>query len=203
MPTPAVRRAADILWNEFRHAALAISAGTRLCILSRRACSCHSLAHFLHQNDIFCAFSVQNRQGTDRNRILLRESMPLSCHEKREKIFKVRPIRPKQAFRYPIDTLPIPDFRKIRSQIATHLVAPGPLLDRTGPFLAHLRAATHKETDATTDSDPLFDTRRRSDPQRGPLLAQKAGCLHPCRRQIRGQNPCSATDETGGHLPVL
>ncbi len=62
------------------------------------------------QNDIFCAFSRQKRQGTDRGRILLRESMSISCHEETEKFFKVRPNRPKQAIRYPIDTLSIPDF---------------------------------------------------------------------------------------------
>ena len=67
------------------------------------------------QNDISCAFSRQKRQETDSGRIPLRESMPVSCHKKPEKLFKVRPNRPKQAVRYPIDTLSIPGFPKIRS----------------------------------------------------------------------------------------
>ena len=73
--------------------------------------SCHEkhaavavLRTFGTQNDILCAFSRQKRQGTDSGRILLRESMSISCHEKTEKFFKVRPNRPKQAVRYPIDT---------------------------------------------------------------------------------------------------
>ena len=57
---------------------------------------------------------------TDRYRILLRESMPISCHEESDNSLKVRPFRPKQRIRYPIDTLSIPDFREIRSRFASH-----------------------------------------------------------------------------------
>ena len=58
-----------------------------------------------------------------------------------------------RAFRYPIDTLPILDFRNTRSRFASRLDAPGPKLDRTGPIPAHLRGATDKETDTATDFD--------------------------------------------------
>ena len=152
-----------------------------------------SFAHFLSKND---------RELT----------ATASCYEspcqypvtRREKVFfKVRPIRPKQRIRYSIDTLPIPDFRKIRSRFTTHLDAPGPKLDRIGPLLAHVRGAADKETDAATDSDPDSGTRRRCGPRRGPLLARRAGRLHPRHRPIPGRNPRSATEATGGHLPVL
>ncbi len=60
------------------------------------------------QNDIFCAFSRQKRQGTDSGRILLRESMSISCHEQRRKYFQNRPKLVTTAhsipFRYPVDT---------------------------------------------------------------------------------------------------
>ena len=98
-----------------------------------------------------------------------------------------------RAFRYPIDTLSIPDFRKIRSRFASHPDAFRPKSDRIGPTLAHLRGAADKETDAATDSDPDFDpdfgTRRQCGPRRGPLLARKSGRLHPCRRRIRCRKP--------------
>ncbi len=172
--------------------------------------SCHEkhaavvvLRTFCTQNDIFCAFSRQKRQGTDSGRIPLRESMPISCHEETEKFFKVRPIWPKQAIRYPIDTLSIPDFPKLRSHFASHLDALGPDLNRFSRILDRIRDSTDKETGAATGFDPDFGTHRRNDPQRGPQLAQKAGCLHPCHRPIRGRKLRSATDETGGHLPVV
>jgi len=175
---PAVRRAPHPQRDETLHAAHACAAATRLGILSRKACNRHDIAHSLHQNDIFCAFSVQKRQGTDRDRILLRESMPISCHEERETSFKVRPIGPERAFRYPIDTLPIPGFREIRSRFASQLDALGQILDSIGPTLAHVRDAADKETDAISefnpDFDPGFDTRRRYGPRRGPLLAHRS-----------------------------
>ena len=108
-----------------------------------------------------------------------------------------------RAFRYPIDTLSIPDFRKIRSRFASHPDAFRPKSDRIGPTLAHLRGAADKETDAAIDSDPDFGTRRRCGPRRGPLPARKAGRLQPRHRPIPGRNPRSATEETGGHLPAL
>ena len=164
-------------------------AATRLGILSRKACNRHDIAHFLHQNDTFCAFSVQERQGTDRDRILLRESTPISCHEERESFFKVGPIRPKQRIRYPIDTLSIPGFRKNRSHSASHLDAPGPILDRIGPTAAHMRDATVQEADATTELNVDFGARWRSGPQLGPLRAHRAGRRHPRHRRIRCQEP--------------
>ena len=99
--------------------------------------------------------------------------------------------------RYPIDTLPIPDFRKIRGRFASHLDGPGPKLDRTGPILAPLRGAAGKETDAatdaatdaTTDFDPDFGTRMRCGPRRDPLCAQKTGRLHLRRSRIRCHRP--------------
>ena len=110
-----------------------------------------------------------------------------SCYEspcqypatRREKVFfKVRPIGPERAFRYPIDTLPIPGFREIRSRFASQLDALGPILDSIGPTLAHVRDAADKETDAISefnpDFDPGFDTCRRYGPRRGPLLAQRS-----------------------------
>ena len=203
MRRTAVRRAAHPQCYDTRHAAHAGAAGTRLRILSRKACSCRCFAHFLHSNDTFCAFLRQNRPADDSNRILLRESMPISCHEKTEIFFKVRPNRPKQAFRYPIDTLSIPDFRRIRGHLTTHLNAFGAILDRIGPIFAPMCGFTDKGTDTTADFDPDFGARRRSGPQRGPQFAQKAGCLNPCHRPIRSRNPRSATDATGEHLPVL
>ena len=141
--------------------------------------SCHEkhaavvvLRTFGTQNDIFCAFSRQKRQGTDSGRILLRESMPISCHENTDKFFKVGPNRPKQAIQYPIDTLSIPDFPEIRSHFTTQYDALGSILDRFGRILDRMRGFTAKETDAATGFDPDFGTRRRNDPQRGPLLAQ-------------------------------
>ena len=105
---PAVRRVPHPQRNRTRHAAPAGVAGTRLCVLSRQACNRHYFAHFLHQNDIFCALSVQNRPRTDRCRILLRESKPISCHEKRETFFKFWAQLGKTAhsipYRYPVDT---------------------------------------------------------------------------------------------------
>ena len=148
--------------------------------------SCHEkhaavavLRTFGTQNDILCAFSRQKRQGNDSGRILLRESMPISCHEKTEKFFKVRPNRPKQAIRYPFDSLSIPDFRKIRSHFTSQYDALGPIPERIGRILAPMGGATHKETDATTDFDPDCRTRRRSGPRRGPQFAQEAGSRHP------------------------
>ena len=177
---------------------------------ARGPVSCHEkhaavavLRTFGTQNDIFCAFSRQERQGTYSGRILLRESMPISCHEKTDKFFKVGPNRPKQAIQYPIDTLSVPDLRKIRSHFASHLDALGPNLNRFSRILDRIHDSTDKETSAATGFDPDFGTHRRNDPQRGPQLAPKAGCFHPCHRPIRGRNPRSATDETGGHLPVV
>ena len=74
--------------------------------------------------------------------------MPISCHEKREKTIEFRPIGPEQAFRYPIDTLSIPDFRKTSSRFASHLDAPGPIQVRIGPTIAHMRGHTFMEADA-------------------------------------------------------
>ena len=91
-------------------------AGTRFCILSRRST----------QLSLFCALSALKTTSFarfhDKNdreptaAVSCYESpCPISCHEKTEKFFKVRPNRPKQAVRYPIDTLSIPDFPEIRS----------------------------------------------------------------------------------------
>ena len=41
-----------------------------------------------------------------------------------------------------------------------------------------MRGYTDKETDAATDLDPDFGTRRSNDPQRDRQLAHKAGCIH-------------------------
>ena len=107
----------------------------------------------------------------------------------KENFSKSGPFGQIYTIRYPIDTLPIPDFRKIRSRFASHPDAFRPKSDRIGPTLAHLRGAADKETDAATDSDPDFGTRRRCGPRRGPLLARKSGRLHPCRRRIRCRKP--------------
>ena len=113
-----------------------------------------------------------------------------------EKIHKTGLNWSQQRTRYPIDTLPIPDFRTIRSQFASYLDALGPILDRIGPILAHMRGIPDKNTDATTDFDPDFGTRRRCGPRRGVLLAQKAGHSHPRHRRIRCQKPLSAADDS-------
>ena len=203
MRRPAVRRAAKKYWNQTCHAAHAGAAGNRPCILSRKACSCRCFAHFLHsKRHILREFTTKRPRNAD-IRFLLRESMPISCHEETEKFFKVRPIWPKQAIRYPIDTLSIPDFPKLRSHFASHLDALGPDLNRFSRILDRIRDSTDKETGAATGFDPDFGTHRRDDPQRGRQLAPKAGCLLPCHRPIRGRNPRSAADETGGHLPVV
>jgi len=47
----------------------------------------------------------------------------------------------------------------------TQYDALGPILDRIGPILAHIRGFTDKETDATIVNDADFGTRRRSGPQ--------------------------------------
>ena len=109
-----------------------------------------------------------------------------SCYEspcqypatRREKVFfKVRPIGPERAFRYPIDTLPIPGFREIRSRFASQLDALGPILDRFGPFLRTCATLPTRRPTPTSefnpDFDPGFDTRRRYGPRRGPLLARQ------------------------------
>ena len=98
--------------------------------------------------------------------------MPISCHEEREKSFTPGPNWPEQAFRFTIDTLPIPDFRKIRSRFASRLEASGPILDRIGLILAHMRGLTFKEADATTEFVADFSARMRSGPKCGPLLDQ-------------------------------
>ena len=110
MRRTAVRRAAHPQCCDTRHAAHAGAAGIRLCILSRKACSCRCFAHYRHSKRHILRVLTTKTTGTDRGRILLRESMSISCHEETEKFFKVRPNRPKQAIRYPIDTLSIPDF---------------------------------------------------------------------------------------------
>ena len=126
--------------------------------------------------------------------------MPISCHEHKRKFFKTRPIRPKSSisipYRYPADTLPIPDFRNTRSRFASRLDAPGPKLDRTGPIPAHLRRSAGKETDATTDFGPDCRTRRRCGPRRDPLRAQKHGRLHPRHRRTR----CRETPLSNGRI---
>ena len=155
--------------------------------------SCHEkhetvtiLRTFCTPNAILCAPSVQDRPRTDRDRILLRESIPISCHEEREVFLEVRPIRPRQPIRYPIDTPPIPDFRKARSLFASHPDAPGPIPARIGPILANLSGPTEKETDATIDFEPDFEpdfgTRRRSGPRRGPSIKKKPGLKAPGRQ---------------------
>ena len=148
MRRTAVRRAAHPQRNDTRHAAHAGAAGTRLRILSRKARSCRCFAHFLHSNDTFCAFLRQKRPRNADIRVLLRESMPMSCHEKTEKFSKVRPNRPTQAIRYPVDTLSIPDFRKIRSHFAS----------QSGRFSAKMR----------TESAPLLRVPARLLPTRRP-----------------------------------
>ena len=82
-----------------------------------------------------------------------------------EKIHKSGHNRAQLCIRYPIDTLPIPDFRKIPSHFTTHMDALGPILDRIGRILAHVRGFTVKETDATIDFGLDFAARRRSDPK--------------------------------------
>ena len=101
--------------------------------------SCHEkhaavavLRNSCAQNDIFCAFSRQKRQGTDRGRILLREYMSISCHEETEKFFKVGPNRPKQAVRYPIDTL-FP--KKIVATLRHNTTLLGQYWTESAPFL--------------------------------------------------------------------
>ncbi len=146
MRRTAVRRAAHPQCNDTRHAAHAGAAGTRLCILSRKARSCRCFAHFRHSKRHILRVFTTKATGTDRGRILLRESMPISCHENAEKFFKVGPNRPKQAIQYPIDTLSVPDFPEIRSHFTTQYDALGSILDRFGPnFCAHARL--HRQGD--------------------------------------------------------
>ena len=172
--------------------------------------SCHEkhaavvvLRTFGTQNDIFCAFLRQN--GRER-------PTSVSCHESPCQYPVTR--RPTNFSKLgqtgqnkQFDTLSIPCrypiFPKIRSHFTTQYDALGSILDRIGRILDRMRGATGKETDATIDFDPEFGTRNRNDPQRSRQLAPKAGCLHPCHRPIRGRNPRSATEESGGHPPVL
>ena len=169
---PAVRRAANPPWNETRHAAHAGAAGTRPCILSRKACSGHCFAHFLHSYDIFCALLRQKRPANDSDRILLRESMPISCHEKKEKFFKVRPIRPKQAFRYPIDTLSIPDFSCFAATLRHTWTLLGLFWTESAPFL-HTCAALPTRVLTPPLTSTLISARAdRSGALRSPQLAQ-------------------------------
>ena len=122
------------------------------------------------QNDISCAFSRQKRLGTDSGRILLRESMPMSCHEKTENFSKLGQTGQNKQF----DTLSIPCrypvSQKSAAPLATQYDALGSILDRFGRILDRMRGLTDKETDATIDFDPDLGTRRRNDPQRGPRL---------------------------------
>ena len=122
------------------------------------------------QNDISCAFSRQKRLGTDSGRILLRESMPMSCHEKTENFSKLGQTGQNKQF----DTLSIPYrypvSQKSAAPLATQYDALGSILDRFGRILDRMRGLTDKETDATIDFDPDLGTRRRNDPQRGPQL---------------------------------
>ena len=90
---------------------------------TRPSISCHekhatdtTLRTFCTKTTLF----VYYQSKTTRYRILLRESMPISCHEERENFCKVGPIRPKLRIRYPIDTLSILGFRKIRGRFASH-----------------------------------------------------------------------------------
>ena len=179
MRRPAVRRAARTHCSDARHAAHAGAAVIRFCILSRKAGSCRCIAQFLRSKRHLLRVLTTKTTGTDRGRILLRESMPISCHEKTEKFFKVRPNRPKQAIRYPFDSLSIPDFRKIRSHFTSQYDALGPIPERIGRILAPMCGFTDKETDATTDFDPDFSARRPGGPRRSPQIVQKAGSRHP------------------------
>ena len=133
--------------------------------------SCHEkhsavavLRNSCTQNDIFCAFSGQTPTRNADIRILLRESMSISCHENTKKFLKVRLIGLEQAIRYPIDTLSIPDFRRIRSHFTTQYDTLGPILERIGRILAPMCGFTDKETEPATDFDPDFGTRGRGGP---------------------------------------
>ena len=125
--------------------------------------------------------------------------MPISCHEERERSFIPGPIWSEQAFRFPIDTLPIPEFpKKFCCRFASRLEASGPILDRIGLTLAHLRGLTFKEADATTEFVADFSARMRSGPKCGPLLDQLSGS----RRRIRRQISLLVTDESSRHEQV-
>ena len=66
MHRTAVRRAAHPHCNDTRHAAHVGAAGTRLCILSRKARSCRCFAHFRHSKRqilrVFTTKTTGNRQ---------------------------------------------------------------------------------------------------------------------------------------------
>ncbi len=123
-----------------------------------------------------------------------------SCYEspcqypatRREKVFfKVGPIGPERAFRYPIDTLPIPGLREIRSRFASQLDALGPILDRFGPFLRTCATLpTRRPTPPlnSTLTSTLVSTRAGDMARDGALYSPtEAGRLNPRKRRIRGQ----------------
>ena len=101
-----------------------------------------SFAYFQSKNDREPTAAASCYESPNQNPVTRKEG----------NFFRIGPIRPKHALRYPIDTLPIPDFRRIRSRFASHPDAFGPVSDGVGPILAHLRGATDKETDAPLTS---------------------------------------------------
>ena len=171
--------------------------------------SCHEkhvtdtvLRTFCTRMSSFCALSVQNRPRTDRDRILSRESMPISCHKDKGKFSKSGPFGQIYTIRYPIDTLPIPDFREIRSRFASHLDAFGPILDNSGPIFAHLRGATVKEAVVTKELNADFGARRRSRPRRGPLLAPMPDAFNLATVESIAEDPRSAEEKSSRRVLV-
>ena len=170
-----VLRAVQAQRHETLHEAPGGASGTRLCILSRKECNCHWIAHFLYQNAIFCAHSVRNRPETDRDPYpATRLQAEILSRGIEKKTLRFGPIWPQQPLRYPIDTRPIPDFRSICSRFASQPDPIGSLLDRIGRLFAHLRIATAMATVAPSEFDPEFGTRRQCGPRRGAQLVQKA-----------------------------
>ena len=130
--------------------------------------SCHEkhaavvvLRTFGTQNDIFCAFSRQKRQGTDSGRILLRESMSISCHEKRRKNSQNRPKLVTTAhsipFRSPFDTRFPKNSQPPYDTITTLL---GQFWTESAPFLRTCAASP---------------TRRLTPPSTSTLISTRAG----------------------------
>ncbi len=120
-------------------------------------------------------------------RIPSRESIPISCHKKnQEKLFYsafLYKLVHSIPYRYPISAVSQPVW-------ATPGLFFGHMWKEVGSILAQTRAITDKEKTSAIGYDPDFDERRRrNDPQRAPLLAQKTGRPHPHRRRGPGGGP--------------
>ena len=177
--------------------------------------SCHEkhaavavLRNSCAQNDIFCAFSRQKRQGTDSGRILLRESMSISCHEQRRKYFQNRPKLVTTAhsipFRYPVDTR-FPQKFAVTLRHNTTLL--GQFRTESAAFLPTCAASPTRRltprltstlisarADATTRNEVLYSPERPGAPI--PATAQSAAGTR-VKQRMKQKGICRSCD--GAH----